>query len=123
MVLSLRIALLRLSPAASRGPAAPSHGGRGRRSGLAEVAVVHGRATGLSRRGGRARGVALRRGGALKAGTPPNGRPVWGGASGEGRPRGVALRGSRGLGRSLEQEKRRRQPAGLRPKFPRPEDF
>lgn len=71
MVLSLRIALLRLSPAATRGPAAPSHGGRGRLSGLAEVAVVHGRATGLSRRRGRARGVALRRGGALKAGPPP----------------------------------------------------
>lgn len=40
VVLSLRIALLRFSPAASRGAAAPSHGGRGRRSGLGEVAVI-----------------------------------------------------------------------------------
>lgn len=40
VVLSLRIALLRLCPAASRGPAAPSHGGRDRRSGLSEVAVI-----------------------------------------------------------------------------------
>lgn len=43
VVLSLRIALLRLSPAASRGPAAPSHGGQGRRSGLGKVAVILGR--------------------------------------------------------------------------------
>lgn len=43
VVLSLRIALLRFSPAASRGPAAPSHGGRGKRSGLGEVAVIFGR--------------------------------------------------------------------------------
>lgn len=75
VVLSLRIALLRLGPAASRGPAAPSHGGRGGRSGLGEVAVVHGRAMELSRRGDRAGGVALRWGGALKTGPPVGDQP------------------------------------------------
>lgn len=80
VVLSLRIALLRLGPAASRGPAAPSHGGRGGRSGLGEVAVVHRRAMELNRRGDRAGGVALRWGGALKTG-PPVGDQPGGGAS------------------------------------------
>lgn len=61
VVLSLRIALLLLGPAASRGPAAPSHGGRGKGSGLGEVAVVLRRAVALSRRLDRAGGGASSR--------------------------------------------------------------
>ncbi|MEJ1278586.1 hypothetical protein NN561_009508 [Cricetulus griseus] len=85
VILSLRIAFLRLSPAASRGSAAPSHGGRGRRSGLGEVAALWRAMEGY--------------------GSKPAWRPRWGRGPAPGRrSEGRTSSEGSGWGRSLEQK-------------------